>query len=68
MAKIKELRKLETKELESRLEQLRRDLIKFNAQVSTGTPPENPGQVRATKRTIAQLYTLLKNNKEGGKK
>ena len=51
MAKIKELRKLKKEELEIRLDQLRMELIKINAQISTGTPPENPGQVKNTKKT-----------------
>ncbi len=65
MSKIKELRKLKKEELETRLDQLRMELIKINAQISTGTPPENPGQVKNTKKTIAQVHTLLKET--GGK-
>ena len=64
MIKTKELKKIDPKELESKLEQLRKDLIKYNAQISTGTPPENPGQVKSTKKTIARILTILKNKQE----
>lgn len=57
--KIKELRQTNLNELESRLQELKRELMKYNSQISTGTPPENPGKVRALKKTIAQINTLL---------
>ena len=50
MSKIKELRKLKKEELETRLDQLRMELIKINAQISTGTPPENPGLIMKLSR------------------
>lgn len=39
-------------------------MMKYNAQISTGTPPENPGKVRNVKRTIARINTLLKEKPE----
>ena len=58
--KLRELKQLDNKELEKRLIELRRELIKYNAQISTSTPPENTGNVRKAKRTIARIITLLK--------
>jgi len=48
-------------------ELLNKELIKLNAQVATGTRPENPGRIREIKRTIAKLLTK-KNTKEVPKK
>ena len=58
--KLRELRQLDKKELEKRLEELRKELMKYNAQISTSTPPENPGNVRKIKRTIAKIITISK--------
>ena len=46
---------------------MKKQLMKLNAQRSTGTALEKSGLVRTTKRTIALIYTLLQekeNNKE----
>ena len=61
----KELNQMSEEILKSRLMDLRKELIKINAQVSTGTLPENPGRVREVKRTIARILTKinLKNRK-----
>ncbi len=58
--KIKELKQMDEKELEKKLEELRKELIKYNAQISTSTPPENPGNVRKIKKTIAKIITIIK--------
>ena len=43
--------------------------MKLRAQVSRGTPPENPGRIRAIKRTIARILTMQNQTKKaGGKK
>jgi len=56
--KNNELRKMNDKELESKLVELRKSLIKMNAQVASGTVPENPGDVRNVKKTIARIHTI----------
>ncbi len=62
MAIIKksELKNMNAKILETRLSDLRKELIKINAQISTNTPPENPGRVKEIKRTVARILTKLK--------
>ena len=64
--KIKELKGLGKEEIVSRLEELRKELIKHRAQIATGTVPKSPGQVKQTKKTIAKILTILK-EKEGKK-
>ena len=68
MKKVKEIKNLNKEDMEKRLEELRKELMKFNSQISTGTPPENPGQVSNVKRNIARIKTFLKNKKEAVKK
>ena len=65
--KNKELQAMSLKELETKLVELRKDLIKENAQISTGTTPKSPGKVRNSKKTIAKILTILK-TKEVAKK
>ncbi len=57
--KAKEL-KLKTKEeQEERLFELRKELIKLNTQIATGTTLKSPGQVKSVKKNIARLMTQL---------
>jgi large subunit ribosomal protein L29 len=58
--KTKDLRGLGKEELKAKMAELRKELIKHNAQISTGTIPKSPGQVKQTKKTIARILTLLK--------
>tara|TARA_Y100000310_G_C20029567_1_gene511161 strand:- start:259 stop:465 length:207 start_codon:yes stop_codon:yes gene_type:complete len=65
--KNSELNKMADKELQKRLTELRKELIKVNAQIATGTVPENPGNVRNIKKNIARILTNM-NMKTGGEK
>jgi len=65
--KIKDMRQMPKEELLNKLRELKKELIKHNAQIATGTTPKSPGQVRQAKKTVAKILTLLK-EKEGGKK
>lgn len=57
--KIKELRGLSKDELANKLKELKKELMKDNAQVATGTAPKNSGKIKVTKKTIARINTLL---------
>jgi len=58
--KINDLRQMNNAELDEKLVELRKELIKHNAQISTGTTPKSPGQVREVKKTIAKILTIKK--------
>ncbi len=64
--KIKELESMRIEELNTKLEELKKELIKHNAQIATGTNPKSPGQVRVIKKTVARILTVLKT--KGGEK
>jgi len=65
--KQKELNQMSKEDLENKLVELRKELIKVNAQIATGTSIKNPGQLKKTKKTVAQILNTLK-SKEGDKK
>ena len=56
--KIAELRSASKEDLDKKILELRKELIKLNAQISTGTTPKSPGQVREMKKTIARIKTV----------
>lgn len=62
MAIIKksELKNMKEEQIGSRMIELKKELVKINAQLAIGTMPENPGRVREIKRTIAKLNTVLR--------
>jgi ribosomal protein L29 len=58
--KTKDLKSKSKEELEMQLSEMKKELIKFNTQVATGTTLKSPGQVRKTKKNIARLLTELR--------
>ena len=64
MTKAKDLRTMSKADLDSRLVELRKELIKHNAQIATGTTPKSPGQVREVKKTIAKILTIVSGAKK----
>ncbi|MBT3984749.1 50S ribosomal protein L29 [archaeon] len=66
--KNNELRKLSENQLDEKMIELRKELIKINAQISTGTVPENPGNVRNVKKTIARILTIKTEKKREANK
>lgn len=58
--KFKELRSKTKEELELQLLELKKELIKLNSQVATGTNLKSPGQITKTKKNISKILTILK--------
>ena len=58
--KNKDIKSKTKEELESQLAELRKELIKLNTQVATGTTLKSPGQVKKIKKNIARLLTELR--------
>lgn len=57
--KMNELKTLQNNELQERLAELRKELMKERAQIAIGAALKSPGKVRSAKRTIARITTLL---------
>jgi len=58
--KRKEIKAASKEELESKLQELKKELMKQNAQIRIGTTPTNPGKVKQMKKMIAKIITQLK--------
>ena len=61
--KSKEIRGMDKNTLNEKMLELKKDLIKLNAQVAIGTALKNPGQVRKIKKTIARILTISSGKK-----
>ena len=56
--KAKELRVMNEFDLENKLTELKKELMKVNSQIAIGTIPKSPGKVKEAKRTIAKILTI----------
>ena len=63
-----ELKQKSKEELKKHLVELKKDLMRLNAQRSTGTIPENPGNIKKFRRTIAYINTILNKQSEVSEK
>ena len=52
--------KMSKDEIRAKVLELKKELIKLNAQTATGTAPKNPMQIKTTKKYISRLLTALK--------
>ncbi|MBW2965392.1 50S ribosomal protein L29 [Candidatus Woesearchaeota archaeon] len=51
--------KMSKEEIQAKMLELRKELIKLNAQSATGTAPKNPMQIKTTRKNIARLKTAM---------
>ncbi|MBI2141217.1 50S ribosomal protein L29 [Candidatus Woesearchaeota archaeon] len=63
MKSVNDLRALSDEALRAKAAELRKELMKFNAQVAIGTVPKSPGAIRNIKRSIARILTILNERK-----
>jgi large subunit ribosomal protein L29 len=54
----KEIRKLDGKETQKKLEELRLELSKERAKINIGASVTSPGRIREIRRTIARILTI----------
>jgi large subunit ribosomal protein L29 len=59
-----DVRKLTDKDFESKMSEIKKELLKLRAQRSAGSSPENPGRIKALRRTVARMITIQ--NQKGG--
>lgn len=64
--RAKEIRGMDKNTLNEKLLELKKELVKMNAQVAMGTALKNPGQVKKLKKTVARILTI--NNQKSMKK
>lgn len=58
--RMTEIREMPPDERMRRLEELRTELSKLRTMISAGGAVENPGRVKALRRTIAKLLTVMR--------
>ena len=63
--KKNEIKNMNWEEADKRITELKKELMKLNAQIARGTPAENPGRIRLIKRSVAMLM-FIKNKNHGG--
>ena len=56
--RAKEMRKMEPKEGNKRLSELKLELVKERASISVGASVTNPGRIKEIRRTIARAHTI----------
>lgn len=56
--KSKEMRVMDKDTLNEKILELKKELVKVNAQVAIGTALKNPGQVKKIKKTIAKILSV----------
>ncbi|KON31171.1 50S ribosomal protein L29 [miscellaneous Crenarchaeota group-15 archaeon DG-45] len=58
--RMREIREMAPEERMRRLGELRTELSRLRAMVSAGGSVENPGRVKALRRTIARMLTVMR--------
>lgn len=58
--KIKEIRELDQSAAREKIAELRAELARERSLIASGTRPEKPGKARKTKKTIARLFTVIR--------
>lgn len=62
----KSFREQQIPELKEKLEEFKKELLKLNVQVATGSAA-NPGKLKQTKKNIARILTLIREKEAGNK-
>ena len=58
--RMQEMREMTAEERTRKLNELRTELSKLRTMISAGGSVENPGRVRALRRTVAQMMTVMR--------
>jgi len=56
--KVKEIRGMDKGMAAEKMTELKKELVRMNAQVAIGTAIKNPGQIRKIKKTLARIITI----------
>ncbi len=59
LIKTEEIRKMSQREREENLRKLRDDLLHERGQAAMGGAPESPGRIRALRKNIARILTVM---------
>jgi large subunit ribosomal protein L29 len=62
--RVQEIRDMSAEDREDKLQELRTELTKLRTTVNAGGAIENPGRVKALRKTIAQVLTIINEEEE----
>ncbi|MHC1627260.1 MAG: 50S ribosomal protein L29 [Candidatus Nezhaarchaeales archaeon] len=65
--KVNDIRKMSNEERLAKLRELKAELMRLRAQQASGAPLDNPGKIRAIRKTIARILTII-NEEKGAKR
>ncbi|MDH5815814.1 MAG: 50S ribosomal protein L29 [Candidatus Nezhaarchaeota archaeon] len=57
--RVSEIRKMTKEERLAKLRELKAELMRLRAQQASGAPLEKPGRIRAIRKTIARILTII---------
>lgn len=57
--RMDDIRDMDTEERQKRLQEFRTELIKIKTMIRAGGSVENPGRVKALRKTIARILTVM---------
>lgn len=63
--RVKELKAMSEPELENKIVELKKELMKINSQIAIGTVPKNPGRIKEMKRAVAKILTIKHEKQKG---
>ncbi|MCD6576345.1 MAG: 50S ribosomal protein L29 [Nanoarchaeota archaeon] len=55
---VKEIRKMKDEELDKKLLDLKKELMKARAKIAQGAAPDKPGRIKEIRKTIARILTI----------
>ena len=55
----KDLRSLSNEELNIRLKEFRKELLKLSVEAASGANPSSPGKIKQVKKNVARILTIL---------
>ena len=64
MKKSQAFQNISLAELQSRVVEFKKELLKLNTEVAAGANPASPGKMKQTKKNIARILTLLREREE----
>lgn len=67
--KFKDLASMTSQDRDKKLVEIKKELLKLNGQVVTGTVPKSPGQIRQLKTDMAKITAInagIKKKENGG--
>ena len=59
MKAASELRGLSVEQLQSRMTEFKKELLKLHTSAATGVNPASPGKISKTRKSIARIITII---------